>query len=86
MYWSAATTLPQNRLRGAAIDQSGDLWLGTQGAGVARYDAAHDHWTYYTQASGLADDKINTVYVDQFASGRRVFIATHSGVNVYQGP
>ena len=87
MYWSAATTLPMNHLHGAALDPSGDLWIGTNGAGVARYDAATDHWTYYTAASsGLADDTINTIYVDQFSRTRRIFIATHNGINVYEGP
>ncbi len=85
-YWSAATTLPQNHLRGAAVDRGGDLWIGTDGAGVARYDAAANRWTYYTAASGLPDDKVNTVYVDPFASTHRVFIATHSGFAIYEGP
>ena len=86
MYWSAATTLPMNHLHGAALDPAGDLWIGTSGAGVARYDAARDHWTYYTAAAGgLADDTINTIYTDQFAHARRMFIATHSGITLYEG-
>jgi hypothetical protein len=85
MYWSAATTLPKNHLHGAVLDPDGDLWIGTDGAGVARYNAANDRWTYYTAASGLADDKINTIYVDQFARTRRIFIATHNGINLYEG-
>jgi len=86
-YWSAATTLPKNHLHGAALDRGGELWIGTDGAGVARYDAAADRWTYYTAASGLAGDKVNTVYVDPFAAGGgRVFIAARGGVSVYAGP
>jgi len=85
MYWSAATTLPQNHLHGAAMDQGGDLWVGTDGAGVARYNATDNRWTYYTTASGLPDDRISTIYVDQFSRTRRVFIATRGGVAVYEG-
>lgn len=85
-YWSAATTLPKNHLRGAAVDPEGDLWIGTDGAGVARFDVAHDRWSYYTAAaSGLPDDQVNTIYVDQFSKTRRIFIATHKGFTVYQG-
>jgi hypothetical protein len=85
IYWSAATALPQNHLRGAAIDPQGDLWVGSDGGGVARYNVASNHWTYYTKSSGLPDDSVNTVYVDQFAHTRRMFIATHSGVALYEG-
>jgi hypothetical protein len=84
-YWSQATTLPQNHLHGAALDQGGDLWIGTRDGGVARFDAGSNKWTYYTTASGLPNDSINTVYVDQFAKSRRVFIATQSGFSIYSG-
>jgi hypothetical protein len=84
-YWSAATGLPKNHLRGAALDPAGDLWLGTDGAGVARFNPTTTQWTYYTSASGLAADGINTVYVDQFAKTRRIFIATKNGVTLYEG-
>ncbi len=86
IYWSAATTLPQNHLRGAALDPEGDLWVGTDRGGVARYNATHNSWTYYTTASGLPTDRVNTIYVDQFAHTRRIFIATRDGVVTYEGP
>lgn len=86
-YWSASTTLPKNHLHGAVVDQHDELWVGTDGAGVARYNVAANHWTYYTAAgSGLPDDRVNTVYLDQFAKTRRIFIATRSGVTLYEGP
>jgi len=84
-YWSAATTLPKNHLHGALLDQSGDLWVGTDGGGVARLNVAENRWTYYTTKSGLADDRVNTIYLDQFAHSRRIFIATRSGINIYEG-
>jgi hypothetical protein len=84
IYWSAATTLPLDYLHDAVIDREGDLWIGTDGAGVARYSGAANHWTYYTQASGLPDDRINTVYLDQFRNTSRIFIATKSGVLIYE--
>jgi hypothetical protein len=84
MYWSKATTLPLDNLRGAVIDREGDLWIGTDGAGVARYHGATNHWTYYTHASGLPDDQINTIYLDQFSRTTRLFIATRTGITIYQ--
>jgi ligand-binding sensor domain-containing protein len=86
IYWSAATTLPKNHLHGVAIDPEGDVWIGTDGGGVARYNGEANHWSYYTASSGLADDAVNTVYVDQFAHSRRMFFATKSGITLYQGP
>jgi len=85
IYWSASTTLPQNHLRGAALDPEGDLWIGTDGGGVARYNATKNQWTYYTKTSGLADDGVNTVYVDQFSKTRHMLIATQAGITTYQG-
>jgi hypothetical protein len=86
IYWSADTTLPQNHLRGVGIDGHGDLWIGTTEAGVARYDATQNRWTYYDHSSGLADDAVNTIYVDQFDPTRRLFIATRNGVTVFASP
>jgi ligand-binding sensor domain-containing protein len=84
-YWSAHTTLPQNHLRGAVVDPEGDLWIGTRAAGLARYNAARERWTYYDHESGLASNAVNTIYTDQFAEGRRIFIATQGGINIYEG-
>jgi hypothetical protein len=84
LYWSAATRLPLDYLHGAVLDREGDLWIGTDGAGVARYRGAGDQWTYYTRASGLPDDRVNTLYLDQFQSTSRIYIATRSGVTIYE--
>ncbi len=86
IYWSRATTLPQNHLRGVVLDSEGAVWMGTERAGVVRYRASDESWTYFDSTSGLIDDSVNTVYVDPFAPSHRLFIATQGGITIYQAP
>jgi hypothetical protein len=81
-YWTAADSLPMNRLHGVIVDGGGDVWMGTAGAGVARYSPATQSWVYYTTASGLPSNKINAITIDQYGNGR-IFIATADGMAVY---
>ena len=86
-YWSAKDKLPQNYLTGVVVDPAGDVWIGTDSAGVVRYQPSSQTWVYYTTASGLPSNNIRAVYLDKYAaSGRAVFFATASGIAAYTGP
>ena len=44
-------------------DREGNLWCGTRGGGVSRYDG--QTWTNFTEADGLAYNHLNTIFQDQ---------------------
>jgi Two component regulator propeller len=86
-YWSAADKLPQNYLTSVIVDGDGDVWIGTDSAGVVRYQPSSQTWVYYTTASGLPSNNIRAIYLDKYAaSGRGVYFATANGIGVYTGP
>ncbi|MFI5290665.1 MAG: two-component regulator propeller domain-containing protein [Polyangia bacterium] len=82
VYWSSATTLPQNHLHAVAIDRGGTVWVGTNNGGVARLAPATSAWTYYTQASGLPSDRVHALYFDKLTSAGKMYLATDNGVAI----
>lgn len=86
-YWSAADKLPQNYLTSVIVDDTGDVWIGTDSAGVVRYQPSTQTWVYYTTASGLPSNSIRAIYFDKYAAtGHGIYFATAAGVAVYTGP
>jgi hypothetical protein len=83
-YWSRAGTLPQNELTDVTVDGAGEVWVGSQQGGAARYNPATNAWSYYTAASGLAANSIRRVYLDQYSSTRTLYFATGNGITVFQ--
>jgi hypothetical protein len=83
-YWSRGTTLPQNHLSDVTVDASGEVWLTTDSAGVARFNPATNSWRYYTAATGLASNGVHRVYVDKYASTRVLYFATGNGITVFR--
>ena len=59
-----------------AVGPDGALWIGTQGAGLYRYDG--HGFTSFTRRDGLSDDRIADILVDR--SGN-VWVATRDGLN-----
>ena len=58
------------------MDKTGNLWFGTYGGGVSRYDGKT--FTNYTTAQGLPDDVVTQVVMDK--NGKSMMIATNFGV------
>jgi hypothetical protein len=83
-YWSRGTTLPQNHLSDVTVDATGEVWLATDSAGVARFNPAANSWRYYTAASGLASNGVHRVYVDKYSSARVLYFATGNGITVFR--
>jgi len=59
----------------SALDRQGRLWVGTWGAGLARFDGRR--WKNYTTADGLSGNHVNSVVFD--ADGG-LWIGTDGGV------
>lgn len=68
--------------RCSAKDKSGDLWFGTMGAGVYRYDHLTDRFTNFTKHDGLNDNNVDCVFEDR--SGK-IWFGTDYGVSCYDG-
>lgn len=83
-YFSAADTLPQNRIRALALDGSGAVWIGAATAGLARFQPQAGTWTYHTTASGLPADGIYALHYDALSGSGRLYVATASGVAIVQ--
>ena len=62
-------------------DKSGNLWFGTQGGGVSRYDGKS--FTNFTTAQGLANNVVSSICEDK--SGNLWFGTQGGGVSRYDG-
>ena len=68
---------------GLARASDGAIWLGTEDAGVQRYDPASHVWTCFTTKDGIGEDSITAVACD---SAGRVWVGHLAhGVSVYNG-
>ena len=64
-------------------DAGGNVWVGTEGNGVWKYDAAKKTWTQFTTKDGLGGDHVYSIAVDQ---QNRVWAGLlNRGVSVYNG-
>jgi len=59
----------------------GQLWFGTWGGGLLRYDGRE--WTTFTTEDGLARNVVNTIYEDR--SGQLWIGIQHGGLSRYDG-
>ena len=67
--------------QGACVDRFGNLWFGTSGGGVSRYDGKT--FTNYTSAQGLANNTVWSIVEDQ--RGNLWFGTDGGGVSRYDG-
>lgn len=51
----------------AVSPHDGDVWIATD-AGLARWRAEKDEWSYYTRAAGLPADQVQALAFDDFGS------------------
>jgi ligand-binding sensor domain-containing protein len=63
------------------IAPNGDIWAGSNGDGVAFYNAANLNWTYYNTGNTpqLLSDSITSFVNTQVAGNSRTYIGTASG-------
>jgi ligand-binding sensor domain-containing protein len=75
------TVYSPNRITGISEDNAGNLWLGTDGYGISRYDG--ETFVHFTEADGLCD---NTIYDLMRDSKGNIWIGTFwGGVCKYDG-
>jgi len=73
--------LPMSSISSSLIDKNGNLWFGTSGAGVCRYDGKS--FTTYTTEQGLANNNLLSIYEDN--KGNLWFGTNGGGVSCYNG-
>ena len=81
--WKTFTTadgLRNNVVFSMLEDRSGNLWLGTSGGGVTRYDGFS--WKTFTAANGLAGDTVICMLEDRTGN---LWFGTSTGLSRYDG-
>ena len=73
--------LTHNAVTKGYIDKNGNLWFGTYGGGVSRYDGKS--FTNYTNVQGLASNNIWSIFEDK--GGNLWFRYDGGGVSRYDG-
>jgi ligand-binding sensor domain-containing protein/signal transduction histidine kinase len=72
--------LPVNNIICSITDKAGNLWFGTGGGGVSKYDGKN--FTNYTMAQGLAGVVVFCILEDKEGN---LWIGTTSGISKYDG-
>ncbi len=70
-----------SRINGLIQDNRGDLWFGTHGGGVTRYNG--ETFRFYTTEHGLNDNIIRSIYED--SKGNIWFITWTEGISIFDG-
>ena len=67
-----------NYVISSVVDRQGNVWFGTWGAGLSRFDGKH--WKNYTSHDGLSGNVINSLAIDRDGV---LWIGTNGGVSRY---
>ena len=78
--YSLEEGLPQSEVRALIQDQTGNLWVGTNGGGLCRFNGKE--FQVFTKKHGLPDNLIGALHQDN--SGL-LWIATSNGLASYDG-
>lgn len=78
--YSLEDGLPQSQVNALIQDNSGNIWVGTNGGGLARFNGKE--FQVFTKKHGLSDNIIGAIHQDQ--SGL-LWIATSKGLTSYNG-
>lgn len=68
-----------NYIVSLVVDHNGQVWAGTWGGGVSRYDGKR--WTNYSTAEGLPGDHVFMLHED---SKQQLWIGTNKGLAMWQ--
>ncbi len=73
--------LQQGNISCILEDKSGNIWFGTTGGGVSKYDG--QHFTHFTDKQGLSHNFVRCIFEDKF--GNIWFGTAGGGVSKYDG-
>jgi len=79
-YTTANSSIASNNVTAVKADASGNLWVGTGGSGLSKFNGTT--WTTYTTTQGLVGNTVKAIDVD--GSGN-IWIATSAGLSKYNG-
>ncbi|MEI6524248.1 MAG: two-component regulator propeller domain-containing protein, partial [Bacteroidota bacterium] len=65
-------------IRAFALDKKGNLWLGTNGWGIFRYNKKENNFTNYTTRNGLTNDYVYTLTTDNLGM---IWVGTNLGIS-----
>ena len=78
--YSVEEGLPQSSVYCMMQDSKGYIWMGTDGAGVARFDGRN--FAVFTKADGLSGNMVRTIFED---SRGNIWFGTDKGITLYDG-
>jgi len=78
--YSLEEGLPQSEVSSLIQDTKGNLWLGTNGGGLSRFNG--QEFFSYNTSDGLADNKIQSLYQDK---KENIWIGTSIGISFFDG-
>jgi signal transduction histidine kinase/ligand-binding sensor domain-containing protein len=77
-------SISNNFIESIAESKNGDLWIGTGGGGICRYDREQDHFTRYRHdpknTNSLSQDRVNTIIEDEQGV---VWVGTEAGLDMF---
>ena len=78
--YSVEEGLPQASVYCLLQDSRGYIWMGTDGAGVTRFDGVKND--VFTKSNGLSDNVVRSLFED---SKGNIWIGTDNGLTIYDG-
>jgi ligand-binding sensor domain-containing protein/serine phosphatase RsbU (regulator of sigma subunit) len=78
--YSIEEGLPQSSVYCLLQDSRGYIWMGTDGAGVARFDG--QKFETFSKTNGLSDNVVRSLFED---SKGNIWIGTDNGLTLYDG-
>ena len=78
--YTSSDGLALDSTRSGIVDKTGNLWIGTNGGGVSRYDGKS--FTNYTTAEGLIQNDVWSILEDKKGN---LWFGTEGGVSKYDG-